>query len=664
MPAIQVFGRRTQPCGGIRHDVPSRPGPPDSPSLRDGLGRLASINNTASGAAGLVTSHAYTYNAQGQRSQAAREDGSVWGYGYDTYGQVTSGNRSWTAGGTAVAGQQFGYAFDAIGNRTSTTVNGRNATYSPNALNQYISRQVPGAVDVLGAASPTAQVTINNLAPDYVQQGGYFYKDLSVTNTAGPVEQSVDVLAFKGGAGAGGADVVSETQGNVYVPQTPESFTYDLDGNLTQDGRWTYTWDLENRLTGMTALTTAPAAAKLKLAFSYDWMGRRIRKQVYTWNSTTSAYNTTPTTNILFVYDGWNLLAELDANNSNATLRTYRWGQDLSGSLQGAGGVGGLLSINSVSGGTTTTYDACYDGNGNITGLVSAVDGSIGAQYEYGPFGELVRVSGSMSVSNPFKFSTKHIDTETGWIFYGGRYYNPGTGRWLSRDPIKERGGNNLYEFVGNRPIGRIDLLGLEQVTIVADAFIQPAFIVAPFASFNPFVIDPFAIWKGNGRTFDGDYTNSKVWHHIVIETASDKKAEITNEAGGGSAQVTFRIPGPGDEDPANNGDEGQFTIYGKAGAPAKATIWRSSRCITNVVIDASSPNPLEVWAPPVRYHYELRFDDSTKKVIYSGWHTNYPWHELRLSTGGGYQSPALGPTFTPADLFFWHTLKAQTIDY
>src|ERR1700734_3770224 len=57
-----------------------------------------------------------------------------------------------------------------------------------------------------------------------------------------------------------------------------------------------------------------------------------------------------------------------------------------------------------------------------------------------GPFGELIRQSGPMAKLNPFRFSTKYDDDETDFLYYGYRYYNPSTGRWLSRDPIVELG--------------------------------------------------------------------------------------------------------------------------------------------------------------------------------------------------------------------------------
>jgi RHS repeat-associated protein len=78
-----------------------------------------------------------------------------------------------------------------------------------------------------------------------------------------------------------------------------------------------------------------------------------------------------------------------------------------------------------------------------------------------GPFGELVRKTGDLADINPFRFSTKYQDGETDLLYYGYRYYNASTGRWLSRDPIGERGGLNLYEFVGNEPSNGVDPLGL-----------------------------------------------------------------------------------------------------------------------------------------------------------------------------------------------------------
>ena len=102
-----------------------------------------------------------------------------------------------------------------------------------------------------------------------------------------------------------------------------------------------------------------------------------------------------------------------------------------------------------------------YDGKGNVTTLVNATNGVIGARYEYGPYGELLRATGPVALENPYLFSTKFCDWETGFYYYGYRYYDPSTGRWLSLDPIGEMGGVNLYSFVFNAPLEWIDNDGL-----------------------------------------------------------------------------------------------------------------------------------------------------------------------------------------------------------
>ena len=159
-----------------------------------------------------------------------------------------------------------------------------------------------------------------------------------------------------------------------------------------------------------------------------------------------------------FVYDGWNLIAELNATN-NALINSYMWGLDVSGTMGGAGGVGGLIL--GTQPGNRTLF-AAMDGNGNVGGLILASDGTTGARYEYGPFGEVVRSSGDRGKVNPFRFSTKYQDEESDLLYYGYRYYLASSGKWISRDPIAERGGLNVSGFLGNSPIQTTDRLGAE----------------------------------------------------------------------------------------------------------------------------------------------------------------------------------------------------------
>ena len=208
-------------------------------------------------------------------------------------------------------------------------------------------------------------------------------------------------------------------------------------GNLTNDCVFTYSYDAANRL------LSASSNGVVLVANQYDYKGRRIRK-------------TTPTTETTFVYDGWNLVHEAVATFSGATTNTteiqYFWGADISETLQGAGGVGGLLAVSC----NNNFYFPAYDNNGNVTKYIDE-SGNIVAAYEYDDFGRLLSSFGSMADVFRHRFSTKYFDSETGLYYYGYRFYSPALMRWLNRDPIEEEGGLNLYGFCGNNGACRFD---------------------------------------------------------------------------------------------------------------------------------------------------------------------------------------------------------------
>ena len=128
----------------------------------------------------------------------------------------------------------------------------------------------------------------------------------------------------------------------------------------------------------------------------------------------------------------------------------------LSGALQDTGGVGALLAV--IRDGEA--YAPAYDANGNVSEYVSLSTGAIVAHYEYSPFGEVTAQSGSIADDFKFRFSTKYFENETGILHYERRPNSPSLGRWMNRDSIEERGGLNLYGFLRNDPLKRIDYLG------------------------------------------------------------------------------------------------------------------------------------------------------------------------------------------------------------
>jgi RHS repeat-associated protein len=188
--------------------------------------------------------------------------------------------------------------------------------------------------------------------------------------------------------------------------------------------------------------------------YYYDSQSRRI---AHTTGSTTTFY----------LYQGWNCIAEY--TGSSVLTKTLTWGMDLSGSMQGAGGVGGLLSITDHSS-PITSHFPIFDGNGNVSEYIDS-SAAVVAHYEYDPFGNTTVASFAKANDFIYRFSTKPLDAATGLYYYGYRWYDPLTGRWPSRDPIAERGGMNLYGFVLNNAFTWIDYLGLDPRGLNTDAW-------------------------------------------------------------------------------------------------------------------------------------------------------------------------------------------------
>ncbi len=422
----------------------------------DYLDRLTSITNQPSADSAL--SHTYRYNAANQRTRATREDNRYWHYDYDALGQVTAG-RKHLPNGDIINGLDYGWTYDDIGNRETATTNGSTATYTPNLLNQYDQRTVPGVVDIFGEANASATVTmeVDGGLPQAVnRQDTYFHQQILVDNSISAQRTDVTVTGVRNLAGPSGEDAVTEETVSAYTAQSLEVFDYDADGNLKEDAKWTYTWNGENRLVAMesTATSVAVGETQLKLEFSYDGQGRRIEKKVFDWSGTAW----TLATHLRFLYNGWNMIAELDGLNSNATVRTYVWGLDLSGTIQGAGGVGGLVFAE-VDG--SATHAASFDGNGNVVGYVDVANGVFSSVYDYNAFGELSLSSGFGPETPPIGFSSKYFDIESDKLYYGYRYYDSSLGRWINRDPIWEFGGLNIFGMIGNDALNQWDYLGL-----------------------------------------------------------------------------------------------------------------------------------------------------------------------------------------------------------
>jgi type VI secretion system secreted protein VgrG len=105
---------------------------------------------------------------------------------------------------------------------------------------------------------------------------------------------------------------------------------------------------------------------------------------------------------------------------------------------------------------TTSYYQA--DGLGSITSLSSGA-GALAQTYTFDSFGNQTASSGSLT--NPFQYTARESDPETGLYYYRARYYDPQSARFVSEDPVRFRGGFDFYAYVDNAPIGSTDPMGL-----------------------------------------------------------------------------------------------------------------------------------------------------------------------------------------------------------
>ncbi len=226
-----------------------------------------------------------------------------------------------------------------------------------------------------------------------------------------------------------------------------DTLSYDPWGDLTNTRPFSYRY-YENPLCNVyTNRTNGPYGIGY---YEYDAEKRRRRK---TMSSQDTRY---------FIYSGWTLVCETLTTNRYQLTTYYVWGRDLSGTFDGAGGVGGLLATE-VGG---VWYFPLYDNNGNVTDYVSET-GEVVASYTYDAFGRTIAQSGAMADVFPFRFSTKYYDAEANLYYYGYRFYSPELGRWLNRDPIEEDGGDNLYAFCGNNGMSYIDARGKNPLLII-----------------------------------------------------------------------------------------------------------------------------------------------------------------------------------------------------
>ena len=386
----------------------------------DGKGRLSAL-----AAEGMETPFSWTYCEQGGLvEQLAYPNGMTRVNTYENSRDLLS-VIDYRRPGSANPPARHEYDYDALGRPTRRRDTWNTAAPKTTRLFTYNSR--------------------GELVGDQLRPGGRFgYQYDNIGNRKEAFEfgnttdyETDELNRYAGIAGNGAA---------AFVPQ------YDADGNQTlvktSTGIWTVTYNAENR---PVKFESEDGGTTVECA--YDSMGRRFEKKV-TVGGTTGFH-------ARYLYRDYLQVAECDLTGETpALVRSYLWDPSEPEATR-------VLAMTRWEANGTQVKEHLYcmhDAMKNVTSLFGEARGRR-ALYEYRPYGGLVTSEGNMAQENKFRFSCEYMDDELGLIYYNYRHLNPHDGRWISRDPIKEQGGWNLYSYIYNSPTISNDIIGLYTVS-------------------------------------------------------------------------------------------------------------------------------------------------------------------------------------------------------
>jgi RHS repeat-associated protein len=386
----------------------------------DPLSRL--VQAQTGGTVQPATSISYGYDLNSNLTSMTDPAGIATNYVYDTLNRLTGITDAY---GVYISS----YTYDALNRRTgkSFAVSG-----SPLAVN-YNYDLASNLLSInYQPSTPTGfggQATINF---------GYTYDNvgnrLSLTDTNGLHNYSYDnvyrLVNSTNPSETYSYDPVSNRNpltnnydgGNRLLDDDIYTYTYDLDGNMTKKVKkiggetTTYTYNSEDQLIGVNS----------NITYKYDALGRRIEKNV---GGTITRY----------IYDGEDIIQELDG--SNVVIAKYIHGPSIDEPI--------LVEKSGQK------YYYISDGLGSITAIVDQ-NGNIAQSYRYDSFGNILSTTGSLT--QPYSYTGREYDPETGLYYYRARYYDAHSGRFLQEDPVQSI---NAYSYVYNNPLNLRDPYGL-----------------------------------------------------------------------------------------------------------------------------------------------------------------------------------------------------------
>jgi RHS repeat-associated protein len=399
------------------------PGDSQTPTY-DTAGRMTEMVTSTSGMTGTLPVK-YTLDANGNRTKLTWPGGTAYDvvYSYDNLNRMTEAEDSLS---TVLA--QYGY--DTYSRRTSLTYpNSAGTTYSYTPGNDLLT---------LDHSFVTSSNDVNYTL-GYTNAHQLQSETVSCTSNNCEYEPSTTAATSTYGTGVAGGNVNTL---NEYPTITPAggsntTLTYDLNGNLTYDGSFTYTYDPENRL--LTANNGTTSAS-----YAYDPLGRRESKTV---NGTATYY----------LNDGSDILSEHQSNKT--VLRRYIPGPAINEPIAYEN-CAGATTPNCTGSGPVDEYFHT-DHHGSVLTMSAssgnpASDANSGNPVTYDAYGNtLASLSGE-----PFHYVGMYYDAETGLYFDRARYYSPLLARFMQDDPLLYKDDLDLYTYVGNDPTDMTDPTG------------------------------------------------------------------------------------------------------------------------------------------------------------------------------------------------------------